>query len=131
MLIAKGYFPDVKTVFDKILYRGGPAYVPYQRKTLDECIDIIHGAGGLAFLAHPGLVKKGLDHVLTHPFDGIEVYHPKNRGRYEEFLTVAKQKGWLVSGGSDFHGVPGRFPEQVGVFPVEKDWVEPLLDYSK
>ena len=131
MLIEKGYFPDVKAVFDAVLYRGGPAYVPYQRKTIDECIEIIHGAGGLAFLAHPGLVKKGLDHVLTHPFDGIEVYHPKNRGRYEEFLGVAKQKGWLVSGGSDFHGVPGRFPEQVGVFPVEAAWVKELLDYRK
>ena len=25
LLVAKGYFPDVKTVFDKLLYRGGPA----------------------------------------------------------------------------------------------------------
>ena len=36
MLVAKGYFPDVKAVFDTILYRGGPAYVPYHRLTVDE-----------------------------------------------------------------------------------------------
>ena len=27
LLVAKGYFPDVKAVFDKLLYRGGPAAV--------------------------------------------------------------------------------------------------------
>lgn len=131
MLIEKGYFPDVKSVFDQILYRGGPAYVPYQRKTIDECIDIIHGAGGIAVLAHPALVTKGLDQVLLHPFDGIEVYHPKNRGRYDEFLAIAKKNHWLVSGGSDFHGVKGRFPEQVGIFTVLGANVQALLDYRK
>lgn len=131
MLIDKGYFPDVATVFDKLLFRGGPAYVPYVREDIDGCIDLIHRAGGLAVLAHPALVKKGLDQVLTHPFDGIEVYHPKNRGRYDEFLAIAREKHWLVSGGSDFHGVSGRFPEEVGVFTVQSDLVQPLLDYTK
>lgn len=131
MLVAKGYFPDVKSVFDTLLYRGGPAYVPYHRKTIAQCIDIIHHAGGLAFLAHPALVKTGLSHVLTNSFDGIEVYHPKNCGRYDEFLTVAKDKGWLVSGGSDFHGVSGRFPEQVGIFFADSAQVSSLLEYRK
>lgn len=129
MLIEKGYFPDVAAVFDKLLFRGGPAYVPYHRLSIDGCIDLIHEAGGIAVLAHPALVKTGLTQVLTHPFDGIEVYHPKNRGRYDEFLALAQEKHWLVSGGSDFHGVPGRFPEEVGVFTVEADLVQPLLDY--
>lgn len=131
MLVKKGCFPDVKAVFETLLYRNGPAYVPYQRHTIEECIALIHEAGGLAFLAHPSLIQKGLAKVLTFPFDGIEVYHPKNRGRYDEFLAVAAQKGWMVSGGSDFHGVPGRFPEQTGVFSVPGQWVEPLLSYGK
>lgn len=129
MLIEKGYFPDVKRVFDKLLYRGGPAYVPYQRKTIDQCISLIHGAGGVAILAHPALITKGLPQVLGHPFDGIEVYHPKNRGRYDEFLAIARQRHWLVSGGSDFHGVPGRFPETVGTFAVPEKNVAALLSY--
>lgn len=130
-LVARGYFPDVATVFDKLLYRGGPAYVPYHRRTIDECVKLIRGAGGLAVLAHPGLLKHALPEVLTHRFDGIEVYHPKNRGRYDEFLQIAQKRGYYVSGGSDFHGTKGRFPEQVGIFTVEEDKIARLLDYKK
>lgn len=42
LLVAKGYFPDVKTVFDKLLYRGGPAYVPYHRRSIDDGLLIDH-----------------------------------------------------------------------------------------
>ena len=85
MLVAKGYFPDVTAVFDGDIIPRRPGYVPYRRKSIDECIELIHRAGGLAVLAHPGLLHAAMPHVLTHSFDGIEVYHPKNRGRYEEF----------------------------------------------
>lgn len=127
MLVAQGYFPDVKSVFDNLLYRGGPAYIPYHRHTIDECIDIIHGAGGLAVLAHPGLLHNTLRQVLRFPFDGLEVYHPNNKGRYDEFLAMAVKKHWYISGGSDFHGVPGRFPETVGTYSVNAWAVRHIL----
>jgi predicted metal-dependent phosphoesterase TrpH len=127
MLIAQGYFPDVKSVFDNLLYRGGPAYIPYQRRTIEECIALIHGAGGLAVLAHPGLLHQALAPVLACPFDGLEVYHPNNRGRYDEFAAIARQQHWYISGGSDFHGVIGRFPERVGMYAVDAANVRRLL----
>ena len=130
-LVAKGYFPDVKTVFDKLLYRGGPAYVPYHRRSIDDCVALIRQAGGIAVLAHPGLLKRTLDQVLAHDFDGVEVYHPKNRGRYKEFLKLAEDRHWYVSGGSDFHGTTGRFPEKVGVFTVDAQAVKALLNDVK
>ena len=130
-LVAKGYFPDVKTVFDKLLYRGGPAYVPYHRRSIDDCVALIRQAGGIAVLAHPGLLKRPLDQVLAHDFDGVEVYHPKNRGRYKEFLKLAEDRHWYVSGGSDFHGTTGRFPEKVGVFTVDAQAVKALLNDVK
>ncbi len=129
ILVKEGYFPSVKAVFDQILYRNGPAYVPYKRFTISQCIDIIHAAGGLAVLAHPGLIKKNLEAVLQYPFDGLEAYHPDNRNRCHEFCKLAEKRHWYISGGSDFHGVPGRFPEKVGVFPVEGEWVKDLLEY--
>lgn len=131
MLISRGYFPDVKTVFNALLYRGGPAYVPYKRCSIEECIDLIHGAGGIAVLAHPSLVKSGLAEVLGKPFDGVEVYHPRNRGRYDEFLAGAHRRGRLVSGGSDFHGTAGRYPEQIGVYTVDGRDVRAILDLRK
>lgn len=129
LLVAKGYFPDVKTVFDKLLYRGGPAYVPYHRRSIDDCVALIRQAGGTAILAHPGLLKRTLDQVLAHDFDGVEVYHPKNRGRYKEFLKLAEDRHGYVSGGSDFHGTTGRFPEKVGVFTGDAKAVKALLDH--
>lgn len=40
-------------------------------------LDLIHDAGGLAFVAHPGLqknVRKALPEVLELPFDGVEAF---------------------------------------------------------
>ena len=131
MLIDKGYYHSVKEVFDKILYRGGPAYIPYKRRTIKECIDLIHKAGGLAVLAHPGMVKENLATVLRYSFDGIEVFHPENVGREAEFLTLAKERDWYISGGSDFHGVSGRFPENLSEFKVDSKPLERLLNYRR
>ena len=81
----------------------------------------------VAVLAHPGLLHQALQPVLQHPFDGLEVYHPNNAGRYEEFAAIAHKKHWYISGGSDFHGVPGRFPEHVGMYSVDARQVSRLL----
>lgn len=90
---------------------------------------LIRKVGGLAVLAHPGLLKRTLDEVLTHDFDGVEVYHPKNRGRFDEFLELAKKRNWYISGGSDFHGTVGRFPEKLGIFTVDAEKVQALLSH--
>ena len=131
MLIEKGYYQSVHEVFDKILYRGGPAYVPYTRNTISECIDLIHGAGGLAILAHPGMIKNNLTTVLQSSFDGIEVFHPENRGREQEFMAMAESRGWYVSGGSDFHGVAGRFPEKLSEFTIDAAPLQRLLQVRR
>lgn len=98
--------------FDKYLAEGAPAYVPKHKMTPREAIDHIHAAGGLAFVAHPGVFMENEDHLvglLQEGFDGIEVYHPThNAVRVEELKRIAKTRGLLISGGSDFHGFSGR-----------------------
>ena len=108
---------------------GRPTVPPC--RSIDDCVALIRQAGGIAVLAHPGLLKRTLDQVLAHDFDGVEVYHPKNRGRYKEFLKLAEDRHWYVSGGSDFHGTTGRFPEKVGVFTVDAQAVKALLNDVK
>ena len=85
-------------------------------------MELLHGAGGLAVLAHPAEIENlPLVNTLlsTIPFDGIEVYHPSAEGKMRQcFLQMAEKYKLLVSGGSDFHGVEGRFPEQLGIFKV-------------
>ena len=129
MLIDSGYFLNTQVVFRELLYRGGPAYVPYTRCTIDECIKTIHAGGGIAVLAHPGLLKKNLKTILASPFDGLEVYHPDNLGREADFITIAQSRNWFISGGSDFHGMANRYPDLPGVFTFDTTLLQPLLEY--
>ena len=60
---------------------------------------------------------------------GVELSQEKLDKVYEEFLKLAEDRHGYVSGGSDFHGTTGRFPEKVGVFTVDAKAVKALLDH--
>jgi 3',5'-nucleoside bisphosphate phosphatase len=94
--------------FDRFLNPGMPAYVPKATLPLEEALPLIREAGGLSFLAHPGLnqhTRSSLHELLKLPFDGLEVYHVShNRASTSRFLRLARERGLLVSGGSDCHG---------------------------
>ncbi len=107
-LTLQGIVKHPQQAFDRFLNARKPAYVPKLAMPMDEAIQVIHAAGGLAFVAHPGLGKttrKLLPKLLTLPFDGIEAYHVSHTpGRTEEFLQLAQSGNLLVTGGSDCHG---------------------------
>ncbi len=134
-LVAAGYFDTVQQVFDKLLRRGGPAYVPQPKLSPEEAVELIHLAGGLAVLAHPSELEDGqlparlLDAI---PFDGLEVYHPSaGAAATEKWLQLARSRKLLVSGGSDFHGIPDRFPEKLGVWQVRYADTAEIIEYGK
>jgi 3',5'-nucleoside bisphosphate phosphatase len=78
-----------------------------------EAIQLIHGAGGVASLAHPAKVKRGepllsaeyLEPLVAEGLDAIEAWQwiPGGWGS-RHYLGVASELGMLVSGGSDDHG---------------------------
>ena len=74
-----------------------------------EALDVIHAAGGLAVLAHPGLYDSFdfmCELIAEHRLDGLEVWHPKNKPEETEYLLqLAKRHQLLTTGGSDFHGM--------------------------
>ncbi|MFN3301445.1 MAG: PHP domain-containing protein [Patescibacteria group bacterium] len=91
---------------------------------LPTAIDLIKKAGGLVVLAHPVqqlswrddwlfpiLKKKGLDGI-----EAISSHH--NWANIEHYQKIAKELGFLVSIGSDFHG---DLPEEWG-FPIRSLW---------
>ncbi len=133
-LVAKGYFATVQEVFDALLHRSGPAYVPQPKLSPHEAVALIHEAGGIAVLAHPSeLVDKTLPERLlaAEPFDGIEVWHPSADARAQAYwLALAKEHGLLVSGGSDFHGIPDRFPTKLGIWQVQYDDVKGVIEWK-
>ena len=134
-LVAKGYFETVQDVFDALLHRGGPAYVPQPKLAPDEAVGLIHKAGGIAVLAHPSELSDGNlpEYLVSNfAFDGIEVYHPSaDEADQEKWLALAKKYNILVSGGSDFHGISDRFPTELGIFEVEWQNVAGVIQYKE
>lgn len=110
----KGYTRTVQQGFDKYIGIGRPAYVEKGCVSCEHAIELIHGADGLAVLAHPGLGRTpGLVATLIGlPLDGIEVYHSKHSaGQVAVFSEIATERGLLITGGSDCHGEAKNKPE--------------------
>ena len=128
-LIEKQYFTNVSQVFNSLLAKNGPAYIPHFKLSPQEAIAIIHKAGGLAILAHPGLVNEDalIQDMIRLGVDGIEAIHPAHSEQQVQIYTEwADKESLLVTGGSDFHSIPGRYPERLGEYYIPYYLVENL-----
>lgn len=126
-LVQRGYFKTVGEVFHSLLYKNGPAYVPHCRLEAAEIIALIRDAGGLSVLAHPLLVRSDelVQQVIDAGVDGLEVFYPQHDAAVtERYKTMAESRGLLLSGGSDFHAIPTRYPQSLGMFVVEDRYAE-------
>lgn len=104
----KGYVESIKEAFDKYIAQGRPAYVPRYKFPPAEAIALIHQAGGIAVLAHPGLIKdaKTVTEIIALGINGLEAYYPEHNGtQIAYYKKVAERHGLAVTGGSDFHGM--------------------------
>jgi predicted metal-dependent phosphoesterase TrpH len=125
-MVEAGLVADFAEAFGKYIGEGCPAYVDKYKMSPSDAVEHIHGAGGLAFVAHPGYYledRDAFDKLLDHGFDGIEVHHPHHKGNtVGQLLEIARSRGLLVSGGSDFHGFAGR--DNMGEPPVPYELFE-------
>ncbi|MBI2424424.1 MAG: PHP domain-containing protein [Candidatus Hydrogenedentes bacterium] len=107
-LTEAGVVKKPQEAFDRWLKPGCPGFVRKELLNTAAVIDLVHDAGGLAFVAHPGLqknVRKTLPVLLELPFDGIEAFHVSHSpGRADEFVQLAQSRNLLITGGSDCHG---------------------------
>jgi predicted metal-dependent phosphoesterase TrpH len=122
-LVAAGHVADRREAFDRFLADGGPAHVT--RYTIDVArgVDLVHGAGGVAVIAHPW--GRGREEVLPpqvleqlvaeHGLDGIEVDHQDHDDAARAGLrALADRLGVLGTGSSDYHGT-GKTDHDLGV----------------
>jgi predicted metal-dependent phosphoesterase TrpH len=111
-LVAGGYVNDFSEAFEKYIGENCPAYVEKFKLTPEEAIAHIRASGGLAFVAHAGYYidyGHAFYELLDCGFDGIEIYHPKHTNSVTKTLSkIAEERGFLVSGGSDYHGFSER-----------------------
>src|SRR6476620_8812708 len=106
-MVEAGHVDSVNAAFDHYLRHGGPAYVSRKRMSPEEAIALIHAAGGVAVMAHPGLVPDYLpmlERLVKAGLDGVEYIHPRNPAAVRENIrAVALKYHLIMTGGSDFH----------------------------
>ncbi len=107
LMVKKGYVASTREAFEKYLREGGLCYASGIRFHPKEVIEEIRKAKGKAILAHPHFIKKGsfLRKLLDLPFDGIECYYSiLDKALELPWLKLAKERNWIATGGSDYHG---------------------------
>ncbi len=107
-LVAAGLCRNLDEAFERFLKKNRPAWVPKFKMGGEEAIKLIHQAGGVAVLAHPGLNRTDavIPALVEAGMDGIECFHTKHSTATEEhYLEIADKYRLLVTGGSDCHGV--------------------------
>ncbi|MEN8258177.1 MAG: PHP domain-containing protein [Thermodesulfobacteriota bacterium] len=112
LLISLGKVKNMQSAFDKYLRKDRPAYAAREKLPVSDAITIIHRAGGLAILAHPGTIPldKNMTIDLIREFvemglDGIEAYYPVHSpGLRKLLLSLCEKEKLVITGGSDYHG---------------------------
>ena len=125
-MVDAGYVADTREAFDRWLGQGAPAFVARPGPTPEATIAIIHAAGGLASLAHPGADEVSparVSELAAAGLDAVEVFHPDHdAGMSARYGAVARQLNLLMSGGSDFHGDPAHGLEPGSVLLPAAEW---------
>jgi predicted metal-dependent phosphoesterase TrpH len=125
-MIAEGWAVDFRDAFERYLGNGKPAYVAKDRLAVRDAIELIHGAGGIAVLAHPasGGTRERVEAFVREGIDGIEVRHPSHSSEDIARLGALVEHFSLVpSGGSDWHGAADG-PRILGMMRVPRAWLE-------
>lgn len=111
-MVKKGYVNSNKEAFDRYLGDGMSLYVPRERKSPGEAIELIRSAGGVPILAHPllyhltlGELRDLCSELIEYGLIGIETMYSTYKGFDEQNIrALAREMNLLESGGSDFHG---------------------------
>jgi predicted metal-dependent phosphoesterase TrpH len=113
LMIQKGLAASIDDAFDRFLGKDKAAYVEKARVPMADAIDAIKAAGGVAVLAHPGLIGLA-DFNMFENFmltlkslgmEGIEALYPDHsEAAAAEYCRLAEKHALLITGGTDFHG---------------------------
>jgi predicted metal-dependent phosphoesterase TrpH len=136
-LVALGVVQHRNEAFDRFLSPGRPAYVRRYAAPLEELLDVVRGAGGVAVIAHPWgrttnaqLGEEGLAELKSLGLAGIEVDHQDHsRAQRDELRAIAGNLGLVVTGSSDYHGT-GKLDHELGCNTTDPAELERLLDLA-
>ena len=127
-LVKENLIGSLDEAFERFLKKGRPAWVPKTKMSALEAVELIHQAGGLAVIAHPGLNRSDdiIPDLVAAGMDGIECFHTKHSTvMSERYLEIADKYHLLVTGGSDCHGFSKKQP-LIGTVKLPYEHVEQM-----
>jgi 3',5'-nucleoside bisphosphate phosphatase len=122
--VAQGICETTQDVFQRYLVEGKPGYVPHEWASLANALAWIHGAGGVAVIAHPGRYRFNATQrwAMFSEFkdlggQAIEVVTGSHTvAQYSEYAKLSVEFGLSASRGSDFHS-PAESRIDIGTLP--------------
>lgn len=127
-LLDKGYLSSYYEAFSKYIGNDCPAYEKKVHISPQSAFKIISDAGGLSFIAHPGLMSESLlKELIDAGVDGIEVIHPSHSPQQVRFYKgIVNEYFLLECGGSDFHGGKREDEKNLGKYTVNSQTLEAM-----
>ncbi len=121
-LAEAGHVAAPREAFDRLIGNRGPAYVPRAPYRPEAAVALIHQAGGIASLAHPGKLGdpvRIINMLADAGLDALEAYHSDHAPAVTaRMLRYAAHFRLLVTGGTDSHGPDGPRVVPVGAVAV-------------
>ena len=109
-MIEQGHATSQRDAYKRYIGFGAPAYVERDSLHPVTAMQYVKRAGGLAIVAHPGLVddEEAVRSLVASGASGLEVYYAFHTpDQTAAWLKLARERGLLITAGSDAHG-PGR-----------------------
>jgi hypothetical protein len=111
-LLNHGYTRSIKEAFERYVGDHCPCFVPREKVTPAQAVDLIREACGVPILAHPILYHMSDSRLETLTAElkdaglmGIEaIYSTYSAAEERQIRALAQKYNLLISGGSDFHG---------------------------
>jgi predicted metal-dependent phosphoesterase TrpH len=116
-LVRGGYAADRDEAFSRFLEFGAPAFEPRCGATPMDAIRVVHEAGGVVSMAHPGVTKRDylIPALAAAGLDAIEAKHSDHDASTEaRYRSLAAELALLTTGGSDYHGDGGHRAASLG-----------------
>jgi 3',5'-nucleoside bisphosphate phosphatase len=115
ILVEKKAVRTMSEAFNKYLKSNCATYVKRETVAPHEAVEAIYESGGIPVVAHPGLtegIEKLVPELVSYGLMGLEAFHKGHSPAViEYFCCLAEEHDLIVTGGTDYHGLPEQYAQ--------------------